>query len=172
MRFLTLDTWIKVACCRWIAEADIFRRLSQIRMFEKFRKQKTFSSWRQVISRQKFRKARQVSLSHCVPALVVRAEQGEIKHGWDQRHRDRRPSTTECPACWAMGTNKVKKCAVRKIIYFVLGWLEQPRQKSFVLAWRAQWTNHGRTLSHVLQESPFASVWKVRRGRPFLVSLD
>jgi hypothetical protein len=82
MRFLlSLDTWIKDACCRWIAEADIFRRLSQIRMFEKFRKQKTFSSWRQVISRQKFRKARQVSLSHCVPALVVRAEQGEIKHG-------------------------------------------------------------------------------------------
>jgi hypothetical protein len=34
-----------------------------------------------------------------------------------QRHRYRRPSTTNWPGCWAMGTNKVKKCAVRKIIF-------------------------------------------------------
>jgi hypothetical protein len=32
--------------------------------------------------------------------------------------RDRRPSTPDCPGCWAMGTNKVKKCMVRKIIFF------------------------------------------------------
>ncbi len=31
----------------------------------------------------------------------------------------RRPSTTACPGCWAMGTNKVKKCAVRKIIFCI-----------------------------------------------------
>jgi hypothetical protein len=31
-----------------------------------------------------------------------------------KRHRDRRPSTTAYPGCWPMGTNKVKKCAVRK----------------------------------------------------------
>jgi hypothetical protein len=43
-----------------------------------------------------------------------------------QRHGDRRPSTTACQGCWAMGTNKVKKYAVGKIIC-VLGWLEQPR---------------------------------------------
>ncbi len=35
-----------------------------------------------------------------------------------QRHvlRDRRPSTTACPDCWAMETHKVKKCAVGKKI--------------------------------------------------------
>jgi hypothetical protein len=33
-----------------------------------------------------------------------------------QRHRDRRPSTPAFQDCWAAGTNKVKKCTVRKII--------------------------------------------------------
>jgi hypothetical protein len=36
----------------------------------------------------------------------------------NQRHSDRRPSTPACPACWAMGINKVKKCSVRKIIFY------------------------------------------------------
>jgi hypothetical protein len=36
------------------------------------------------------------------------------------------------PDCWAMGTNKVKKCAVRKII-FCMGRLEQPRQDKNLL---------------------------------------
>jgi hypothetical protein len=33
-----------------------------------------------------------------------------------QRHilRDKRPSTAACPACWAIGTKKLKKCTVRK----------------------------------------------------------
>jgi hypothetical protein len=31
--------------------------------------------------------------------------------------RDRRPSTTACPGCRAMGTKKLKKFAVRKIIF-------------------------------------------------------
>ncbi len=49
-----------------------------------------------------------------------------------QRHGDRRPSTTACPGCWAIGTNIVKKYAVRKIM-LVLGWLEQPRQDKSLL---------------------------------------
>ncbi len=31
--------------------------------------------------------------------------------------RDRRPGTTACPGCWATGTYKVKKGAVRKTIF-------------------------------------------------------
>ncbi len=52
-----------------------------------------------------------------------------------QRHvlRERRPSATACPDCWAMETQKVKKCAVRKKKYFVLGWLEQLRQDKNLL---------------------------------------
>jgi hypothetical protein len=36
---------------------------------------------------------------------------------------DRRPSTAACPAFWAMGTQELKKCAVREKI-FLLGQLE------------------------------------------------
>jgi hypothetical protein len=52
-----------------------------------------------------------------------------------QRHilRERRPSATACPDCWAMETHKVKKCAVRKKKYFVLGLLEQLRQDKNLL---------------------------------------
>jgi hypothetical protein len=52
-----------------------------------------------------------------------------------KRHilKERRPSATACPDCWAMETNKVKKCAVRKKKYFVLGLLEQLRQDKNLL---------------------------------------
>ncbi len=33
---------------------------------------------------------------------------------YDQRLRDRRPSTAACPACWAMGTKELKLCTARK----------------------------------------------------------
>jgi hypothetical protein len=42
--------------------------------------------------------------------------------------QDRRPSTTACPGCWATVTNKVKKCAMRKIIFCIGLDIEQPRQ--------------------------------------------
>ncbi len=40
--------------------------------------------------------------------------------------RERRPSTTFCPGCWAMGTQNKKVCCEE--IIFVLDWLEQPRR--------------------------------------------
>ncbi len=38
-----------------------------------------------------------------------------------------RPSTAACPACWAMGTNELKYCMMRKK-YIVLCRVEQPSQ--------------------------------------------
>ncbi len=46
--------------------------------------------------------------------------------------KDRQHGTTACPAFWVMGTNKVKKCRMRKT-YFVLGRLELPRQDQNLL---------------------------------------
>ncbi len=81
--------------------------------------------------------------------------------GQNQRHifRERRPDTTACPGCGLMGTHKVKKCAGRKR-YFVLCWLEQPRQVENLLY------RHGEPneptmegpLCFVLHKSPSASV--------------
>jgi hypothetical protein len=65
---------------------------------------------------------------------------------YTQRHRDRRPSTPACSGCWAKGINKVKKCAVRKIIFCPgLTRAAKVGQKSFVLARRVQRTNQERT---------------------------
>ncbi len=46
--------------------------------------------------------------------------------------RDRGRGTTACPACWAMGTNEVKQCAVGEK-YFVLVRLEQLRHDKNLL---------------------------------------
>ncbi len=62
-----------------------------------------------------------------------------------QRHSDRRTSTTactKCTYCWAMGTNKAKKCAVRKIIFCISRWAAKTELKSIVPAQR---TNQGWT---------------------------
>ncbi len=89
-----------------------------------------------------------------------------------QRHRDRRPSTTSCPGFWAMGTNKVIKFALRKIIPILYGTgltrAAKAGQKSLVPARRVQRTNEGRTVHF---ESPFTSVSTVSRDRPSLQSL-
>ena len=61
----------------------------------------------------------------------------------DQRQRDRRPSTTACSGCWAIGTNYVKKCAVRKIIFY--NGLTRAAKAEKKSAGRAQRTNHGGT---------------------------
>jgi hypothetical protein len=66
----------------------------------------------------------------------------------NQRQRDRQPSTPDCPqvACWPMGTNKVKKCTARKIIFCTgLTRAAQAGQKSIVPERRVQRTNQGRT---------------------------
>ncbi|MFN9899244.1 MAG: hypothetical protein ACK55Z_10725, partial [bacterium] len=70
----------------------------------------------------------------------------------EQRHtvRDRRPSTAACPACWAIGTKKLKKCKVREK-YAVLGRLEKPRQnkKTLVPAQQAHRTNQRKGPFHL-----------------------
>ncbi len=74
----------------------------------------------------------------CYPLKINARWSGDDSSKWyskicsprTQRHilRDRRPSTTACLGFWAMGTYKVKKCAVRKKKYFVLRWWEHQRQ--------------------------------------------
>ncbi len=68
-----------------------------------------------------------------------------IPLGWNQSHRDSRPSMTACLGCWAMGTDKVKMCTVRKII-FCIGPTRAAKaeQKSIILKRRAQRTDQGR----------------------------
>jgi hypothetical protein len=65
----------------------------------------------------------------------------------DQRHilRDRRPSTTACPAGWAMGTNELKQCSVGEKIFCTWSTrAAKAEQKSLVPARQAQRTNQGR----------------------------
>ncbi len=63
----------------------------------------------------------------------------------NKRHRDRRPIKAAGPGCWAMGANKAKKCAVRKIILCTgLTIAAKAGQISFVPARRVQQTNQGR----------------------------
>ncbi len=89
-----------------------------------------------------------------------------------QRHRDRRPSTTACPGWWAKGTNKVKIVQWGKL-YFVLGWLKQPKKDKSLLYRHEKHNDPTKEgpLSYVLQESPCASVSTVGRAHPSLVSL-
>jgi hypothetical protein len=72
-----------------------------------------------------------------------------------------------CPCCWAMGINKVKKCAVRKIIFCTgLTRAAKAGQKYIVPAQRAQRANKGNTPQRV----PICLT--VSRGNPPLVSLE
>jgi len=82
-----------------------------------------------------------------------------------QRQRDWRPSTPACPGCWAMGTNKVKKCTVRKIL-FCTGLIRAAKADKKLLYRhdKSEKTYQGRT-PFVLLESPFTWVSTVRRGR-------
>jgi hypothetical protein len=67
-----------------------------------------------------------------------------LRLGHERRYilRDRRPGTIACPGCWAMRTNKVKKCATEKEI-FCTGLIRAAKsgQNSLVLARQNQWTN-------------------------------
>ncbi len=69
---------------------------------------------------------------------------------------DRRPSTADCPACWAVGTEESKYCTVRKKYKYRHDKPNKPTKKG--------------PKSFVLCESPFTSVSKVSRGHPILVS--
>jgi hypothetical protein len=111
---------------------------------------------------------RLISCRECQRASACKKLKADEDVG--QRHilRDRRRSTTACPACWAMGTNEVKLCTVRKKI-FCNGptGAAKAGQKSLVMARRAK---EG-PLSYVLLESLMASVSTVGRGHPSLISL-
>jgi hypothetical protein len=69
-----------------------------------------------------------------------------------------------------MGIKKVKKCSVRKIIFFT-GLIRAAKagQKSIVPARQA---NQGRPLSFVFFETPFTSNSTVSRVHPSQVSLS
>ncbi len=71
--------------------------------------------------------------------------------GSNQRHilRDRRPGTTACLSCWAMGTHKVKKCAVRKKFVFCWAEKEQQRQDKNLLYWQTTSTNQQKDPFHL-----------------------
>jgi hypothetical protein len=81
------------------------------------------------------------------------------------------PSSAVCPTCWTMGTQEHNVWWGKN--YFVLSWLEQPRQGKSLLY------RHGKPneptkevpLSFVLFESPFTSMSTVSKGHPSLVSL-
>ncbi len=71
--------------------------------------------------------------------------------------------------CWAIGTNKVNKCAIRKII-FCTGLTRQDKNLLYRHHEPNKPTKNG-PLSYLLREAPFASVSTVSRGHPSLVSL-
>ncbi len=86
-----------------------------------------------------------------------------------QRYIYRRPSMPACLGCWAMGTNYVKKCTVRKI-NLLPGLLEQPKQDQN-LFYRNDESNEStkeESLSFVLFKSSFTSVSTAGRGHPSL----
>ncbi len=88
----------------------------------------------------------------------------------NQRHilRDRRPSTSACSACWAMGTDKQRIEIVYGEKIFCTGptGAAKTGQKSFVQARQGQRNNQEGPLPFVLFESRFISVSKVSRATP------
>jgi hypothetical protein len=94
---------------------------------------------------------------------------------YHQRHirRDRQPSTTACPACRAMRTNKLKQCMEKKNYFFCTGRLEVPRQDTNLLYRhdKPNETTKEGPLLYVLFESPFILVSTVSRDHPSLISL-
>jgi hypothetical protein len=56
------------------------------------------------------------------------SQHGPNYYSTNQRHilRDRRPSTTACPARWAIGTKELKQCTMRKKIF--LDWADWSSQ--------------------------------------------
>ncbi len=88
-----------------------------------------------------------------------------------QRHllRDRRPSTTACQACWAMGTNEWNSlCQGKK--YNALGRQQQPRQDKNLFYTHDkpnELTNQGRApFSFVLFEVPIYLSFDGQQGPP------
>jgi hypothetical protein len=107
-----------------------------------------------------------LGLSDPFPVVASRSFKSFL-HPANQRHliRDKRPSTAACPACWSIGTKKLK--------YFVLSRLEQPRQNKNHLHRQEkpnEPTKEG-PLLFVLSVSPFTSVSTVSRSHSSVVSL-
>ncbi len=110
------------------------------------------------------------SLNICTAfAFASKDEKGHI-----QRHilRDRRPSTATCPACWAMGTKKLRKCTANKKIFCAGPFRAAKAEQNLLYRHDKphEPTKKG-PLSFVLFESPFTSVSTVSRGHPSLQSL-
>jgi hypothetical protein len=88
-----------------------------------------------------------------------------------QRHRDRRPSTTACRGCCAMGTNKVKKSAVRKIIFCTVLTKAAKAGQNYIVWARTSPTNE-------LRKDPFYMYSKISQFNnqhgppPSVVSLE
>ncbi len=83
--------------------------------------------------------------------------------------RDRRPSTTACLCCVAMGTNKVKKCALRNIIFCTRA--ARAGQKSIVPGLTSPITNQGRIPFHMYFLSPHLPQFQQSAGATHLWSL-
>lgn len=45
---------------RWVSDAEVYKKLTTIRIFKKFRKWKSFRCWRKALSRHKFQSAKQI----------------------------------------------------------------------------------------------------------------
>jgi hypothetical protein len=93
---------------------------------------------------------------------------------WGQRHilRDRLPSTTACPACWAIGDKGIEKVYSEKRMFFTgLTKVTKAKQNLLYQHDKPNKPTKESSLSFVLFEFPFASVSTVSRGCPSLVSL-
>ncbi len=89
-------------------------------------------------------------------------------HDYDQRFtlRDGLPSTVACPACWEMGTKELKRCMVRKKIFFSGPTIAAYSiQKSLVPARQFQRTNK-ETLFHLYSLSPHLPQIQQSAGPP------
>ncbi len=97
-----------------------------------------------------------------VPLKARKISFARVFYWLDQRHilRDRRPGTTACPACWAMGIKELKQCTKRTKI-FLLGRLDQPGQNKNL---SYQPSNQGRTPFICTLWVPITSVSITCRG--------
>ncbi len=126
--FQAIRTW-------WTKPGHIFRQVLDIFVFLVFWSSalsisvlvKQSSSWIFSIKQKEFQPPWSLSTSVC--------------------SRDRRPGTTACQGCCAMGTNKLKKKCAGRTIRFCTGLTRAAKagQKSIVPARRAQQTNSERT---------------------------
>jgi hypothetical protein len=81
-----------------------------------------------------------------------------------QRHKDRRPRTTACPACCSIGTRKAKKCKVMKILFYTGLRAANAGQNSIVPTRRAQRTQPGKDPFYMNSRSPHVPQFQQSAG--------